>query len=96
MGAKGRRWSVECDPDRRVDLVHAQAAECSARAWGIVDLMKDWKRIAEAYGIPLTAHELDRITPPLAALEETFRPLVQELTPDVEPALELHLDGDLS
>jgi hypothetical protein len=56
--------------------------------------MKDWKRIAEAYELPLTARELDRITPALAALEETFRPLVRELTPDLEPDLELHLGGD--
>jgi hypothetical protein len=58
--------------------------------------MKDWKRIAEAYGLDLTARELDRIAPPLAALEDTFRPLIHELTPDLEPDLELHLDGDLS
>jgi hypothetical protein len=56
--------------------------------------MTDWKRIAEAHGLTLTARELDRITPPLSALEETFRPLIQDLTPDLEPALELHLDGD--
>ena len=56
--------------------------------------MKDWKRIAEAHELPLTARELDRITPALSALEETFRPLIQALTPDLEPDLELHLDGD--
>ena len=56
--------------------------------------MKDWKRIAEASGLPLTARELDRIAPPLAALEEAFRPLIQKLTPDLEPDVEFHLDGD--
>ena len=56
--------------------------------------MTDWKRIAEARGLTLTARELDRITPALSALEETFRPLIQDLTPDLEPALELHLDED--
>ena len=56
--------------------------------------MKDWKRIAEANGLPLTARELDRIAPPLAALEETFRPLIKDLTPDLEPDVELHLDED--
>ena len=56
--------------------------------------MTDWKRIAEARGLILTARELDRITPALSALEETFRPLIQDLTPDLEPALELRLDGD--
>ena len=57
--------------------------------------MRDWKRIAEAYGRPLTARELDRIAPPLAALEETFRPLIQGLTPDLEPDVELHLEPDV-
>jgi hypothetical protein len=56
--------------------------------------MKDWKRIAEAHGLPLSARELDRIVPPLAALEETFRPLLAEVTPDLEPDIELHLTGD--
>jgi hypothetical protein len=50
--------------------------------------------MAEAAGLPLSARELDRIAAPLAALEETFRPLVQQLTPDLEPDLELHLPGD--
>ena len=54
--------------------------------------MKDWKRIAEAHGIPLTARELDRIAPPLAALEETLYPLIHALTPDLEPDVELHLE----
>jgi hypothetical protein len=58
--------------------------------------MKDWKRIAEAHGLPLTARDLDRITLALAALEDTFRPLIHELTPDLEPDTELHLDGDLA
>jgi hypothetical protein len=56
--------------------------------------MKDWKRIAEAHGLPLTAREMDRITPALNALEETFRPLLRELTPDLEPDVELHLAED--
>ncbi len=47
--------------------------------------MRDWKRIAEAHGLFLTARELDRIVPPLNALEETFRPLIASLTPDLEP-----------
>jgi hypothetical protein len=58
--------------------------------------MKDWKRLAEAHGLGLTAQELDRIAAPLAALEHTFGPLIHELTPDLEPDLELHLDEDLS
>ena len=56
--------------------------------------MKDWKRIAEASGLPLTPSDFDRLAPPLAALEEAFRPLMRQLTPDLEPDFELHLDRD--
>jgi hypothetical protein len=61
---------------------------------GIVVVMKNWAGIAQANGLTLSAGELDRLTGPLAALEETFRPLVQQLTPDLEPDLELHLSSE--
>jgi hypothetical protein len=51
--------------------------------------MKDWKAIARALNPEIPATELDRIVAPLQALEETFRPLVKDLPPDLEPALEL-------
>jgi len=54
--------------------------------------MKNWVAIAQAHGLPLTARELDRVVAPLNALEETFRPLLKQLSPDLEPDLELHLD----
>jgi hypothetical protein len=54
-------------------------------------VMKNWAGIAQANGLTLSAGELDRVVGPLAALEETFRPLVKQLTPDLEPDLELHL-----
>ena len=57
-------------------------------------VMKNWVAIAQAHGLPLSAPELDRVVKPLAALEETFRPLVKQLTPDMEPDLELHLAGE--
>ena len=57
-------------------------------------VMKNWAGIAQADGLTLSAGELDAIVGPLAALEETFRPLVQRLTPDLEPDLELHLSGE--
>jgi len=50
-------------------------------------------KYAQANGLTLSAGELDAIVGPLTALEETFRPLVQQLTPDLEPDLELHLPG---
>ena len=56
--------------------------------------MKNWAGIAQANGLTLTARELDGLVGPLAALEETFRPLVKQLTPDVEPDVELHLAGE--
>jgi hypothetical protein len=60
----------------------------------IVVVMKNWADLAHANGLTLSAGELDRIVDPLAALEETFRPLVKELTPDMEPDVELHLGED--
>jgi hypothetical protein len=48
--------------------------------------MKDWTLIAKASGLAIPAKELDRIAQPLNALEESFRPLVSSLTPDMEPA----------
>jgi hypothetical protein len=65
-----------------------------AGRFGIVVLMKNWEAIAQAHGLNLSARDLERVVPPLAALEEVFRPLVKQLTPDMEPALELHLDGE--
>lgn len=56
--------------------------------------MKNWAELAKAHGLSLPASELERIAQPLAALEATFRPLVNELTPDMEPDLELHLGED--
>jgi hypothetical protein len=47
--------------------------------------MKDWNSIARASGLGIPDEEIARITVPLVALEETFRPLVQRLTPDIEP-----------
>ena len=49
-------------------------------------VVKDWRAIARGSGLDLPAHELDRIAPPLESLEETFRPLIASLTPDMEPA----------
>jgi len=53
--------------------------------------LKDWQILAQAHGLKLSGRELDRIAEPLAALEETFRPLLEDLTPDLEPDTELRL-----
>ena len=48
--------------------------------------MKDWKALAQAKGLAIPAHEMDRIVAPLEALEATFRPLIRHLTPEMEPS----------
>jgi len=56
--------------------------------------MRDWKAIAKARGIEIPAADLDRATNPLNEMEEIFRSLVPELTPDIEPAYALRLEDD--
>ena len=56
--------------------------------------MKDWKAIAKASGLEIDPAALDRIAEPLDALEAAFRPLVKDLTPDVEPSTGLCLEED--
>jgi hypothetical protein len=65
-----------------------------AGRFAIVVVMKNWAGIAEAHGLPLSPVELERTVQPLAALDAIFRPLVKQLTPDVEPDVELHLAED--
>jgi len=57
--------------------------------------MKDWRGLAQAGDLGIPAKELDRIVPPLEALEETFRPLIRDLTPEMEPAIEFRAAEDL-
>ena len=47
--------------------------------------MKDWKSIAQAGGVEIPAADMGRIVPPLNTLEDAFRPLTKDLTPDLEP-----------
>ena len=49
--------------------------------------MKDWKKIASAYGFQIPEPDFERITPALDSLEKSFRPLVQAMPQDLEPAL---------
>jgi hypothetical protein len=57
----------------------------------MVDEMEYWARIAAARGLQLTEQDLDRLTQALAGLEQVFRPLIQQLTPEMEPDVELQL-----
>jgi hypothetical protein len=48
--------------------------------------VKDWKAIALANGLEVPGEEMERIVGPLTALEKTFRPLIKDLPPGLEPA----------
>jgi hypothetical protein len=54
--------------------------------------MTDWKAIARARGIPVS--DIDRIAAALSGLEETLRPLVQDLPPELEPATEMRIEEE--
>jgi hypothetical protein len=58
--------------------------------------MKDWTLLAQAAGLDIPAKDTGRVTQPLHALEEVFRPLVQDLTPEMEPAAVFHVDREVS
>ena len=47
--------------------------------------MKDWRLLAKAGGLDIPSAELERVIDPLTALEEAFRPLVKDLSPELEP-----------
>jgi hypothetical protein len=49
--------------------------------------MKDWKKIAAACDLQIPEGEFERITPALDSLEKSFRPLVQAMPTDLDPAL---------
>lgn len=57
-------------------------------------LMTDWKALAQVRGLAIPAYDEDRTVAPLKALEETFRPLVRDLTPDMEPCTLFRADED--
>jgi len=48
---------------------------------------RDWKALAAAIGLELKGPELDRLLQAVAKLDETFRPLLAELTSDIEPVV---------
>ena len=54
----------------------------------------DWKAIAKARGLDIPAADLELIAPRLDALEQAFRPLVRQLTPDQEPAAGFYADPE--
>ncbi len=48
--------------------------------------MKHWKEAAKALESGIPDEQLDRIAPTLEALEAAFRPLVEAIPEDTEPA----------
>ena len=54
--------------------------------------MKDWTRIAAALAPDIPAADAAKAAAPLEALEAVFRPLVTDLPPDLEPAVEFRAD----
>ena len=48
--------------------------------------MPDWKALALARGLTLSGKELDALVQPLEALDAVFRPLLEELPPELDPA----------
>jgi hypothetical protein len=51
--------------------------------------MKNWKAIASGNGLNLTDEQLEKISPPLDALEAAFRPLIAAIPHEIEPAVTL-------
>lgn len=49
-------------------------------------MAKDWKSIAAAVAPDIPADAVARIAPSLEALEQTFRPLLDRIPVDGEPA----------
>lgn len=56
--------------------------------------MTDWKAIAKARRIEIPASDLDRTVAPLDELEQIFRSLVPDLSPDMAPAFDIRLEED--
>lgn len=49
--------------------------------------MKNWKTLAEAYGLGIPESDMDGISVPLQGLEEAFRKLSASFPPDTDSAL---------
>lgn len=49
-------------------------------------VMTDWKRVAAARGLEIPQEQLERISPNLKALEESFRPIADRLPDDLPSA----------
>jgi hypothetical protein len=55
---------------------------------------KDWKLIVQASGLGISADQRERIAGALQSLDQTFRPLVKDLPPELEPATGMRLEEE--
>jgi len=56
--------------------------------------MSDWVSIINARKLDIPAQDVERVTKPLDALEKSFRPLVQDLSADLEPSTTFQAEED--
>ena len=47
---------------------------------------RDWKAAAAAFAPDIPAEQIEKISPSLNGLEAAFRPLLAQLSPEIEPA----------
>lgn len=55
---------------------------------------RDWKGIAKSSGLSLSAKEVEAAAEALENLQRVFDPLIRNLTPDMEPALQFDAEGE--
>jgi hypothetical protein len=56
--------------------------------------MADWKSMAEALRLGIPPNELARAAAALDALEESLRPVLRDLPPDLEPCTAFRAEED--
>jgi len=57
-------------------------------------MTKNWRAMAQAQGLDLSADEWERVAPALDALDQAFRPLAGQITAGVEPAFQFCAEED--
>ena len=50
-------------------------------------MTRDWKLLAKALSLDIPDPDIEKITPPLDALEASFRPLAAAIPHEIEPAV---------
>ena len=58
--------------------------------------MKDWARIAEGLGLEIPPPDLERAARSLERVEERFRPLIEKIPFETEPAYLMILEPEKS